>query len=361
MSVNPSADFAPDQPTEWHLTRVATFPRLRALAWHGDTLYASRGYTLLSTKVNASEIKWITVAKYRPAPWRNLSCLSRLTFRFFREGFHALAVLSSGHLVAAVPGAIITLAPGERQFRLSHTVLRGTRPLHIAVTPNDHIFWGEYFGNAQRDEVHIYGSTDRGASWNVAYTFPKRAIRHVHNIVYDQWENCLWVLAGDDGSECRILRASCDFTTVDTVLSGNQQARAVALVPTPGGLYFSSDTPFETNHVYFLDRAGKIFERSSLTSSSIYGCRVGEATFFSTMVEPSAVNRERAVHLYGSRDGQNWPLLQQWPKDFWPMGLFQYGNALLPDGLNTSGLLALSTVAVKRADQETSLWRITAG
>ena len=86
MSVNPSADFAPDQPTEWHLTRVATFPRLRALAWHGDTLYASRGYTLLSTKVNASEIKWITVAKYRPAPWRNLELLVPAHLPVFSRG-----------------------------------------------------------------------------------------------------------------------------------------------------------------------------------------------------------------------------------------------------------------------------------
>ena len=358
MSANPFADVSPGQPVGWGLTRVAAFPCLRALAWNRDTLYASRGYSLLSAKVSASKIEWRTVAKYRPAPWRSLSSLSRLTFRLFRDGFHALAVLSSGHLVAAVPGAIITVAPGESRFRLSHRVLRGTRPLHIAVIPNDHIFWGEYFDNAHRDEVHVYASTDRGASWNVAYTFPKRAIRHVHDIVYDQWGNCLWVLTGDNGAECRILRASCDFTTVDPVLSGNQQARAVALVPTADGLYFSSDTPFETNHVYCLDRQGKLSERATLSSSSIYGCRVAKGIFFSTMVEPSAVNVEGNVNLYGSRDGQSFQRLVQWQKDGWPMGLFQYGNALLPDGQNTSGLLAVSTVAVKHADQTTSLWRV---
>jgi len=53
------------------------------------------------------------------------------------------------------------------------------------------------------------------------------------------------IVAGDvsgcspgNGSECRILRVSCDFRNVDVVLSGHQQARAVALVPTPDGLYF---------------------------------------------------------------------------------------------------------------------------
>ena len=81
----------------------------------------------------------------------------------------------------------------------------------------------------------------------------------MHNIVYDEWENCFWVLTGDNGSECRILRASCDFKTVDVILSGNQQARSAALVPSRDALYFSSDTPLETNHVYRLDRRGVTF------------------------------------------------------------------------------------------------------
>lgn len=358
MSANQSSSSSSDQPLAWGLTRIATFPRTRALTWNGDTLYASRGYSLLSAKVGGSQIEWSEVAKYRPPLWRSLSSSSAFTFRLFRDGFHALAVLSSGHLVAAVPGAIITLAPGESDFTVSHRVLRGTRPLHIAATPGGHIFWGEYFDNAQRDEVHIYSSTDRGATWNVAYTFPKGAIRHVHNIVFDRWANCLWVLTGDNGPECRILWASCDFTTVEAVLSGNQQARAVALVPTAAGLYFSSDTPFEANHVYFLDRSGKLTVRACLSSSSIYGCQVGEATFFSTMVEPSAVNLDRNVNLYGSSDGVEWQRFLQWEKDSWPMGLFQYGSASLPDGDNTSGVLAVSTIAVQQANHEVSLWNV---
>jgi hypothetical protein len=306
----------------------------------------------------APQTEWEHVARHIPGPWRNFSSSWRLTSRLFRDGFHALAILSTGHLVAAVPHAIVTLAPGESELRVSHKVLRGTRPLHIVMAPNDHVFWGEYFDNPQRDEVHIYASTDRGATWNVAYTFPKHSIRHVHNIVYDQWENCFWVLTGDDGAECRILRAACDFSRVDAVLSGNQQARAVAFLPCADGLYFSSDTPFETNHVYRLDRRGNVAELAGLSSSSIYGCRVGDALFFSTMVEPSAVNPERNVWVYGSQDGNRWQRLSGWKKDRWPMGLFQYGNALLPDGQNTSGLLAVSTVATESSDLQTSLWRI---
>ncbi len=346
------------------LTRVASFPRMRPLLWKGNVLYASRGYTLLRANVNASTIAWELVGHYNPVWWRTLSASSRLTSRLFRDGLHALAVLSSGEIVAAIPGAIVTLPTGGSEFKISHKMVRGTRPLHFAVTPDEHIYWGEYFDNAARDEVYIYTSHDRGASWKIAYTFPKGEIRHVHNIVYDRWENCLWVLTGDNGSECRILRASCDFSTVDVVLSGNQQARAVAMVAMEDGLYFSSDTPLESNHVYRIDRKGKVDRIADLSSSSIYGCKVGNVIFFSTMVEPSEVNTTSSISIYGgdlnNRESSepSWPSLLSWEKDHWPMKLFQYGNAFLPDGENTSGLLALSTAAVRTHDLEMSLWRV---
>jgi len=350
--------FPPNLSPRLALAHIASFPRLRVLAWQKDVLYAGRGYNLLRTHVKGSSIEWKQVASYSPVWWRTLTTSTRLSYRLFRDGFHALAVLSSGHLVAAVPGAIISLRPMEREFWLSPRVLRGTRPLHFAVTPDDRVFWGEYFDNAARNEVHIYVSTDRGATWDVAYTFPSHTIRHVHNIVYDRWANCLWVLTGDAESECRIIRASCDFSDVEVVLAGHQQARAAALVPASDGICFSSDTPLERNHLYRLDRQDRLTQIAPLSSSSIYGCRAGQTLFFSTMVEPSAVNCDRNARLYGSLNGQDWHGLLSFKKDLWPPGLFQYANIFLPDGENTSGVLAASTIAVQSGDLETSLWQV---
>jgi hypothetical protein len=351
------------------LTRVARFPRLRALAWSGDHLYASRGYQLLRARIEhpSDNLSWERVATFRPAPRRQLSVMNTLTARLFRDGFHALAVLPAAGIVAAVPGAIVTLRSGETELRQTHTIVRGTRPLHLTAVPRDGvsgaIYWGEYFDNRDRDEVHIYASTDSGATWSVAYTFPKGAIRHVHNIVHDPWDNCLWVLTGDYGDECRILRATCDFSRVEPVLQGQQQTRAVAAIPTEDGLYFSSDTPLEPNYIYRLDRNETLLQVTPISSSSIYGCRVANRVFFSTMVEPSEVNRDRHVRVYGGRTDTDrppaWHLLQAWQKDRWPMGLFQYGNAVMPDGNNTTPFLALSTVAVKSDDLVTSIYTVT--
>jgi hypothetical protein len=349
------------------LRRVARFQRLRALTWVQDTLYASRDYDLLRTRISPSQIhdqipsdnqRWEAVASFHPAYWRRWTARTNLSSRLVRDGFHALAVLPSHGMVAAVPGAIITLRPNESRFQVTHKIIRGTRPLHITAVPGGSVFWGEYFDNVSRDEVHIYVSTDRGETWSVAYTFPKGAIRHVHNIVHDLWGDCLWLLTGDYGDECRIIRASYDFRQVDIILQGHQQARAVALVPTESGLYFSSDTPMEANAIYHLDRQGKFSQLAALGGSSIYGCRLGRDVFFSTMVEPSTVNTDRFVRIFGGRDGQDWRPLLAWKKDRWPMDFFQYGNAFLPDGQNSTPYLAVTTIAVESEDMTTSLYGI---
>lgn len=342
---------------------VARFKRLRVLAWEAETLYVARGYNLLRcniapTDTLSDKLPWLQVASCHPVWWRRATVTTNLTARLCRDGFHALTVLPSGGVVAAVPGAIVALRRTETEFRMTHSITRGTRPLHITVVPTGTIFWGEYFDNPARDEVHIYASEDNGSTWHIAYTFAKGAIRHVHNIVYDAWGDCLWVLTGDYGQECRVIRAACDFSHVDIVLQGNQQARAVALVPTEGGVYFSSDTPLQPNFIYHLDRGGKLSKLAPISSSSIYGCRVGRDIFFSTMVEPSQVNTDRYVRICGGRDGQNWTPVLAWEKDHLPMGLFQYGNAFLPDGNNGTSYLAVSTVAVKSDDCVTSLYLV---
>ena len=40
------------------------------------------------------------------------------------------------------------------------------------------------------------------------------------------------------------------------------------------------------------------------------------------------------------------------------MGLFQYGNAVMPDGENATPFLALTTIAVESDDTVTSLYSV---
>jgi hypothetical protein len=343
------------------LRKVAAWSGIRALAWDGDLLYGCRGYQVVRLRAGAdSELE--AGARFRPAWWRNFTSRATLSYRLVRDGFHALVILggetNDRTMIGAVPGALVMQTSGDDEFCVTHRVKRGTRPLHVTAVPAGNIYWGEYFDNRERAEVHIYASSDRGRTWQVAYTFVAGSIRHVHNIVYDRWGDCLWILTGDEGAECKVLRASCDLRSVDIVLSGNQQSRAAAAIPSREGLYLSSDTPFEKNHIYRLDRTGNVEQAGDLASSSIYGCAVGKAVFFSTMVEPSTVNMGREVHLVGSIDGGNWPVLARWKKDKLPMRYFQYGNAFLPDGTNSTKYVAATTIAVETDDLVTTLWEV---
>jgi hypothetical protein len=353
------------------LRKVAAWRGIRVLAWDSDILYGCRGYRIVRLQIRPQVERpqigesepWEVVASFRPVWWRNLTSRTTLSYRLMRDGFHALAILGSRQangqtMVGAVPGALVTRTPGSDEFHVTHRVRRGIRPLHVTAVPSGRIYWGEYFDNRERAEVHIYVSTDRGSTWQIAYTFPAGSIRHVHNIVYDRWGDCLWLLTGDEGAECKVLRAASDLSSVEVVLAGNQQARAVAAIPIENGLYLSTDTPFEKNHVYCLDRKGKIGQVGDLASSSIFGCRVSGAMFFSTMVESSAVNTGREVHLVGSRNGTNWQVLARWKKDNLPMRYFQYGNIFLPDGENATNYLAATTVAVDTDDLVTTLWEV---
>jgi hypothetical protein len=361
-------------PSTLKLRRCAAWRGIRVLTWDGSILYGCRGYAVVGLDTSALEpgisAEWKVVARFPPSWWRNLTSRSALTYRLMRDGFHALAIVhgetNGGAMVGAVPGAIVACPPNSGEFHVTHRVQRGTRPLHIASVPSGRIYWGEYFDNRERKEVHIYVSDDSGRTWQIAYTFPAGSIRHVHNIIYDPWRNCLWIFTGDDGAECKILRAECDLRSIEVVLSGNQQARAVAGIPTQSGFYFSTDTPSEQNHVYRLDyrtdEAGTVQLIGDLASSSIFGCRVGrslgEALFFSTMVEPSGVNTSREVQIAGSSDGANWGVVARWKKDNWPMRFFQYGNAFLPDGENSTRYLAATTIAVESDDLATTLWEV---
>ena len=144
------------------------------------------------------------------------------------------------------------------------------------------------------------------------------------------WENCLWIFTGDNGDECRILRASCDLKTVETVMAGNQQARAVAAVATAEGVYFASDTPLEANHVYRLSRDGTLATLADLDSSCIEGCLVGETAVFSTMVEPSAANPSRLVSLYAGREPAHGGTSRRGPKMRGPCGSFNTATRSCP-------------------------------
>jgi len=341
---------------ELSLRPLGRFPGRRALMWHGKTLYASRDYALW--RWISAEDRWERVARYQPDWTRSISSTTRLGSRLRRDGFHTVAVLPDGGLIAILPKAIAICPRDQEEFQVVWRIARGTRPLGLTILPGGAIYWGEYFDNPNRDEVHVYGSLDLGRSWDVVYSFPRGSIRHIHSITHDPHRECLWMCTGDYDTEPRILRVSLDWKRVEPVLGPSQQARAVRPIPSDRGLFFGTDTEREQNHIYRLTGEGEAERLCDTSGPCLSSCQVGSALFFSTNVEPSRVNRDRTAGLYGSADGLSWSRLVSWRKDSWHPLLFQYGNILLPTGKNDTRFLAATGSAVTAEDGVMHLWEV---
>ncbi|HQI75448.1 MAG TPA: hypothetical protein PK384_02945 [Candidatus Latescibacteria bacterium] len=305
-------------------------------------LWASRGMRIYSSVDHGRSFEF--VAKYRGDLFQRASRASRLVERFTRSGFLALVPRPDGGCVAVVRGRILTRGPGTDGFREAFRIVRGSRPLNICLLPDGRLYWGEYFFNQRRDEVHVYGSDDGGESWDVVYTFPAGRIRHVHGIFYDPFRSGCWVLTGDDDRECKVLFADERFRNPEPVFEGSQQFRSVTVIPREDCLITGTDSPFQQNYIQRLDPKRGCVERIRRVPGSVFfGCIVGDFLVISVATEPSRINTSKFASLWMSQDGDNWRQLYQAKRDRWQMPycrgipdhiaelpLFQHGAFVIP-------------------------------
>src|SRR5207249_3044949 len=149
---------------------------------------------------------------------------------------------------------IYVQAPGAPLAVRTFAVARGTRPVSLAVGRDGVIVFGEYWPNTRRSAVHIYASADSGTSWRPVYTFREGAIRHVHGISYDPWEDCFWICTGDNEAESLLLRASADFRNVTIVRKEAQSNRFFSLLVLEDRLLAATDIPHGQNHICAIEK-----------------------------------------------------------------------------------------------------------
>ncbi|MBN86242.1 MAG: hypothetical protein CL885_01830 [Dehalococcoidia bacterium] len=342
----------------YSLKHSAKFSNLKALMWDDTKLYCSRGYSILRYDTELPNQNWVPLGQYYPSITQKLYEKSKTLSRIKRSGFHHLMLLKDHSLLGVIDKAIVKLNSGTNLFQNVFTIKRGTRPLAISSNPQGHLFWGEYFNNTNREEVHIYASYDLGETWSIIYTFPNATIRHIHNILWDPYLKIFWIFTGDDHNECFIIKADQNMANLEIVFKGSQNIRCVAAIPRPEGLYFATDTPFEANKICIIEKSNTIRILSDLPSSSLSACNVSDLLFFSSAVEPSDVNTTKYTSLKFSENGHTWNNLVSWKKSALPSKLFQFANISLPTGNNSSGFLAATGISVAHEHMTTHIWEI---
>jgi hypothetical protein len=302
-------------------------PRGRALYVSGDRVWASRGASLLLSSNGGRTFDDLGLAPMRRRRWASTTLGERLA----RAGFHALIEISATEAVAIVTGGIVRWSKGT--FSDFFPIPVGPRPLGLVRAFDDRIYFGEYWGNPTREPVRIFVSEDHGRSWQVAYTFPRGSIRHVHTVLTDEFDrDALYILTGDEDVECVIYRTRDSFRTLEKLAHGSQLTRAIAAHAAPEGVYFATDTERTRNRVRLLGRDGQVKDIGEISGSGWGCCSVGTRLFFATAVEPSNVNRDRHARLYECSIARGLSEVGSVRKDLLPKKAFQYGTFVLPKG-----------------------------
>ncbi|MBP8688881.1 hypothetical protein KBH77_00820 [Patescibacteria group bacterium] len=277
--------------------------------------------------------------------------MNRLTKRLFRLSPRKMLLLDDGSRIIIARKGIFKAGSKEKIYRRTFSITRGSRPISLCKDEKGNVYFGEYFSNPERSEVYIYGSSDKGETWNIAYVFPKRSIRHIHGLFYDKYMKCIWITTGDYGEEPFIAVTDDSFKSIRKVYSNGQLSRVVQIIVKKDHLYYSTDTEIEHNFICKLSK--KDFSLSKLQPVQGSCTEAGEnevGMFFATMVEPSKVNKSQYSHLWFSKDGNEWSEIAKFKKDIWNPKYFQFGTICLPQGIMPNSYLFFSGRALVNID-----------
>ncbi len=317
-----------------------------------DTIYAAKGYRIFSSKDNGKN--WELDGQIEDFKYAIFANSSRLLARLFRAEITDLLVLEDGTRLAIAKKGIFVAKFDEKIYQKTFKVPRGSRPLKLCLDGNGIIYFGEYFRNPQRLPVHIYRSMDKGLNWDICYTFPEKSIRHVHGIFYDHYQDLIWFTTGDFDSECIIGNTSDDFKTINIFKKGTQIYRTVALLFYKDFIVYGTDTEYEINYIYRIDRIdGKEYKLEEIQGSVFSAVQVGERSAIATAVEPSEINLDNFSHVWFSMDGLVWKELFKYEKDEFNSRYFQVGKIKFPNGAIHDEKLFSTGHSLKAVDNST--------
>lgn len=259
---------------------------------------------------------------------RTLGNLS-LYRRALRKGVHH--IIPTGRSVHVFVDDRISVLSRDGHEEISRFAIKGSRPMVVCKSLSGALYYGEYRSNSERSAVSIMKYCVQEEAWTQHYSLT--GVRHIHGIFEDPLTSDIWLTTGDEDDESAIWKTSDDFITLERVLGGSQQLRAVQLVFTDSSIYFGSDTPREANFLYRLDKySGDLEQLVGVNGSVFFGGNTGGRLYFTTAVEPSDVNREKTAALWFRDEDGRWRAVRSFKKDMWHHRLFQYGQVKVASG-----------------------------
>jgi hypothetical protein len=167
-------------------------------------------------------------------------------------------------------GKIRVLAGLERPCRI---LRRGA-----ALAADGNVYFGEYLLNRERGPMRVYRYTPGADRVEIVHVFPAGSVRHIHGVFDDPYDGSLWVLSGDVGDECRFMRTTDAFRTIEVIGSGDETWRSVSMLFAPDAIYYAMDAEFTQNYLYRIDRKTHERTRLAAVNGPVYSvARVGRS------------------------------------------------------------------------------------
>lgn len=319
---------------------------------------------ILRNYIVEKEIPIPISAKERLLGW------SKMATRLMRFGVRNAHPVDNENVILSIGNTLYELDLVKGRLSDGWKCREGIRPLILSAVNRidgfeDGVYFGEYYKNDSLEPVNIYRRTGID-QWEIVYTFPKGAIKHVHNIIADPYRNCVWVLTGDFDDAAAIWKVTEGFQKVERFAYGDQRWRGCVAYATPEGLLYATDTPFSENHFFLLKEDGSVKTVGDLCGSCIYGCKWNDKYVFSSTVEADGRDetltklmfskkrgsgiKDGYVRLYIGDYANGFEEAYKEKKDWLPF-IFQFGAFKFPTGENHGDKLVFQPVATKVHDQ----------
>jgi len=291
----------------------------------------------------------------------------KLLRRLMRSDIIASAVYSD-FMYFIFNKSIYSVNANGYQVEKEYSFYRGRGPLSLSVIDgvfgfDDGVYFGEYFSNPKKDAVSIYKKSNDG-SWISCYRFCSGEINHIHKLVPDIENKCVWILTGDFGNAAAIWCATENFNKVELIVGGEQKFRACVAFPYKSGLLYATDTQFQNNSIRILAKKNDKWESvllSEIKGPSIYGMETSGFYIFSTSTEPGERKKGKLFSLIDNRPGPgikdnssdvivcnkntlDCSVVLTRNKDMYPYRLFQFGVIMFPSGLSHTNIFHMYNV-----------------
>jgi hypothetical protein len=240
----------------------------------------------------------------------------------------------------------------------------------------DMICFGEYLANEEKRPVNIWGYVN--GKWIIVHTFSEGIIEHIHNIIVDYDNDCLWIFSGDFGDSSVIWKATSNFERVERYFCKGQLSRACVGVTKNDTILYCTDSQIDDNYLIQIGsrEIGVVNEKllTNLNGPVIYYGYWRSKFIFSTCVESyllgnssskrfmSLLTRRRGASIKSDyaellllKDDLSVEKILENKKDSWPF-IFQFGTFTFPSGSENYPYLVFYNQALSLNCGSTEIW-----